>query len=274
MPFVPGHFKPVIWTGLLALGLTTLAGGVWAALVVANLRSSPGIPWAVAVMGILLWTTWQYLGGKGWPQGTSEARRSYRRANSVSGHVFAWALLAGTLSIAGLAGLWIVFIGLANKQDRILPDFSQYPWLTVALVVLMASMVSSVAEEVGFRGYFQTALERAVGVQAGILIQCLVIAIAHALTQGFKWNVVIFYFLVDLMLGVTAYLANSILPGIVIHSIGLLIFFTLIWPADRLRLSVTNAGGNTWFWIHTIQGIVFSLLAIMAFKQLSRIRQE
>jgi hypothetical protein len=37
------------------------------------------------------------------------------------------------------------------------------------------------------------------------------------------------------MLGTTALLAQSILPSIVIHGIGLLVLFTLVWPADIFR---------------------------------------
>jgi len=50
---------------LLALGITILAGGVWSALLVTNLRTSPAVPWSVPVMALLLWLMWRYLGGKG-----------------------------------------------------------------------------------------------------------------------------------------------------------------------------------------------------------------
>jgi membrane protease YdiL (CAAX protease family) len=265
--------KAVVWTGLLALGLTMFAGGVWTALLIANLVTSPAIPWAVVVIAFFLWLTWQYLDGKWWPRSTREARRRYLRANPVSGQVFAWAVLAGTLSVVGLAGFWIVLFRLVKIRGNVLPDFSKYPWLTVALALVMASVVSSVAEEVGFRGYFQSALERVFGVAAAIVIQCLVIALPHGLTQGLNWPTLLFYFLVDLMLGVTAYLTNSILPGIVIHSLGLLIFFALVWPGDRSRLLVTDGSADGWFLIHTAQVIIFTALAILAFKHLARVTQ-
>ncbi len=273
MHSLSSRLKPVMWTGLLALGLTMFAGGIWTALLIANLATSPAIPWAVLVMAFFLWLMWQYLGGKWWPRGTREARRRHLRANPVSSQVFAWALLAGTLSVVGLAGFWIVLFQLVKIRGNILPDFSKYPWLTVAFVLVMASVVSSVAEESGFRGYFQSALERAFSVPAAIVIQCLVIALPHGLTQGFNWPTLLFYFLVDLMLGVTAYLTNSILPGIVIHSMGLLIFFALVWPGDRSRLLVTDGGADAWFWIHTAQAIIFTVLAILALRHLASVTQ-
>src|SRR5215469_14157909 len=96
-----------VWAGLLALLLTLLAGGVWTTLLVANLALSPAIPWSVAVMAVLLWLMWKYLGGRWGPRSTSEARRRYLRARRVPGRVLAWALLAGLLAICSLAGLWI-----------------------------------------------------------------------------------------------------------------------------------------------------------------------
>lgn len=263
--------KAVIWTGLLALGLTVFAGGIWAALLIANLTTSPATPWSVVVMAFLLLLMWRYLGGTWRPASTRQARHRYLRANRVSGQVFGWSVLAGMLSVAALAGFWIVISQLVKIRGNVLPDFSKYPLLTVVLVLVMASVVSSVAEEAGFRGYFQSALERRFSVPSAIVIQCLVIAVPHGLTQGFSWPTLVFYFLVDLMLGLMAYLTNSILPGVVTHSLGLLIFFALIWPFDRSRVSVADGGVDAWFWVHTAQAAIFSLLAALAFKQLARI---
>ena len=58
----------VVGFGLLAFAITILAGGIWSGLVVANLQSSPAVPWSVPVMALLLWLAWSYLGGKGWPR--------------------------------------------------------------------------------------------------------------------------------------------------------------------------------------------------------------
>src|SRR5262250_707162 len=91
----------------------------------------------------------------------------------------------------------------------------------------------------------------------------------HASTQGFVWPTVLFYLVVDAMLGTTAYLTRSILPGIVIHTIGLTMFFGLIWPHDHERVSIWMHGPDLWFWIHTIQAVGFGVLAIAAFRRLA-----
>jgi hypothetical protein len=60
--------------GLLALAITFLAGGIWTTLVVVNLQKSPTVPSSVPAMAVVLWLMWGYLGGKGWPRSTSDAR--------------------------------------------------------------------------------------------------------------------------------------------------------------------------------------------------------
>jgi membrane protease YdiL (CAAX protease family) len=274
MHSLSSRIPAAVWSGILAFVLTIVAGGVWTALLISNVATSPAIPWAVVVMAFLLWLMWQYLGGKWWPRSTSEARRRYLRARPVSGQVFAWALVAGALSIVALAGYWIVLFQLVKMPARVLQNFSGYPLLTVVLVLVMASLVSSLAEEVGFRGYFQGVLEREVGGPAAIVIASLLIAPAHGLTQGFFWPILLWYFFVDVMFGGMAYLTRSILPGIAVHSIGLLAFFTLVWPYDTQRRLIWETGADTWFWIHVAQAIIFTALAILAFSRLARVTKR
>src|SRR5207248_320621 len=101
---------------------------------------------------------------------------------------------------------------------------------------------------------------------AVVILSAIVIAPAHGLTQGFQWPTIVFYLLVDSMLAVMAYLTRSILPGIVVHCFGLLVFFSLIWPNDAHR----NLDHDTWFWIHAIQAVVFAALSIFSFVRLAR----
>jgi membrane protease YdiL (CAAX protease family) len=267
---IPMTFR-LLGTALFALALSMFAGGLWGGLLVANLRTSPSIPWAVVVMAPLLWLMWQYLGGRWWPRSTSETRWRCLRARSVARRVFAWSLIAGGLSIVSLTGLWIVLFQLVKVHGNRLPEFSDYPIVTVVLVIGMASLVASIAEEAGFRGYLQGMLETKIGGPMAILIGSLVMEPGHGLTQGFAWPTMLFYLLVDVMLGTAAYLTNSILPGVVIHAVGLVVFFSLIWPNDPTRRSIEIGQTDSWFWIHVAQTIVFAVAAILAFRYLARV---
>lgn len=261
----------VVALGFLALVVALFPGGVWTALLITNLRLSPNIPWAVLVMGLFLWTLWRYLGGWGPPRSNSAARHQLLRARAIPSPVFGWAVLAGLLGIVALAGFWIVLLQLVKVPLRTLPDFSQYPLLTVATVIVMACVVSSVPEEAGFRGYFQSFLEQRFPAAGAIMLSSLVLAPGHCATQGFVWPVLLFYFLVDSMLGTIAYLTKSILPSMAVHFVGLLIFFTLVWPADGGRPLIRDVGPGLWFWIHLGQLVVCGLLALLSFRRLARL---
>lgn len=270
----PSRSRCIIETvgmGALAFAFTALVGGVWTGLLSVNLASSPAIPWAVVVMGALLWALWRYLGGDWAPRSTSATRRRSLRAKPLPQQAFVWAIAAGLLSIVALMGLWIVLFQIARLPARALPDYSRFPPVTVALALVMASLVNGVAEEALFRGYFQGMLERQVGGVVAILITILVMAPEHALTQGFVWPTALFYVAVDAMLGVTAYLTQSVLPGIAIHSAGLFLFFTLVWPGDVLRQLVGHFDATFWLWLHSAQVVVFAALAVVAFIRLAQV---
>ncbi len=256
--------------GALAFVVTAVVGGVWTGLLAINLATSPAVPWAVVVMAGVLWLLWRYLGGAWLPRSTTDARHRLLRARRVPGSLFAGAIVAGLLAIVALAGLWIVLAQLAHLPSRALPDYSRYPLVTVALALIMASLVGAILEESLFRGYFQGILEGWIGAVGAIVITMLVMSPEHSLTQGFVWPVVLFYFAVDLLLGALAYLTQSILPGIVIHAIGLLVFFFLVWPGDAVRQTVGRGNADAWLWIHVMQTVLFAAAAILAFVLLAR----
>lgn len=268
------RFLWFLGAGALTLALTTFASGLWAALLVVNLQTSPAVPWATIAMAALLWMMWQYAGGRWWPSQTSQARRGYLRANRVSARVFMSALLAGACSLVALTGIWIVLFQTGLMRGNRVPDFSQYPTFTVVAVLVMASLVGAFVEEAGFRGYFQVILERECSAPAAIAIAAVALAPGHGMTQGFAWPTVLFYLLVDVMLGVTAYLCNSVWPGVAVHATGLLIFFVFVWPFDARRPLLGNASTDGWFWLHAAQTAVFSVLAILAFRRLASVAEN
>ena len=247
---------------------------VWSGLLATNLHTSPRVPWAAAVMAVFLWLAWQYAGGRWWPRNTSTARRLSLRANPVAGRVYAWALAAGVLALIALTGLWIVLFQTGLMRGNALPDYSQYPALTIAAALVMASVLGGLSEEAAFRGYLQGTLERECSPPVAIAITALVMAPGHALTQGLAWPTFAFYLLVDVMLGVTAYLCNSVWPSAVVHALGLLLFFAVVWPADSARRLAGDPTWDRWFLIHAGQAAIFSALAILAFFRLARLTRR
>ncbi len=250
---------------VLAFLLVGIAGGVWSLLLLENLRISPAFPWSVAVMGALLWILWQYLGGRWGPRKSAPYRARALRANPLPAPTFITAAIAGACAVLSLAGLWMLLSRLTVMPAHLLPAFSRYPILTVALILLMSPLVNAIAEEAGFRGYVQGALEPRIGGPLAIGATALLMLPAHGFTQGFAWQVVLFYFLIDIVFGTMAYLTNSIVPGIVIHAVGLLLFFTVIWPAPASRFSPLES---------LAAFVIFGAASLAAYFQLAKRRRD
>ena len=270
-----GRILTVVWAGVVAFLIGGLSSLIWGALLVSNLALSPAIPWAVPAMALVLVLLWLYLGGRGWPRSTSQARRAYLRARPVSWRVLGWALVAGALSLVALVGIWIVLVELTKVGGNpTIPNYAAYPLLTVVLLLLMASLVSPLTEEAAFRGYAQVMLERAFPGVVAIVISSVFFALFHGPTQGFAWSKLLFYFLVGVAFGTIAYLTQSTLPAIPVHIAGDLTFFFLIWPHDAARRFVWRDGADVWFWLSVAQAILFAVLAIFAFRRLARAAKQ
>jgi membrane protease YdiL (CAAX protease family) len=225
------------------------------------------VPWAVPASLALLWLGWRFAGGQP-PWRRSPERQLQRRANAVSAATFAWALAANAFSLIALAGLWILLKQLVRLPGNRLPDFSVYPLPIIVLVLGCAAIVGAVSEEVGLRGYLQSRFERFAPWPVAVGLMALIAAPGHALTQGFVWPTLLFYFLADTSYGVTAYLTNSILPGILAHAVGLFVFFLFIWPHDAARPHMSNP--DPAFWTLVAQVMAFGALTIWAFLRLAR----
>src|SRR5690242_16394962 len=99
---------PLLLRALLAaVAVTGTATAVWGVLIQSNLRFSPKLPWAAAIMAVFLIFYWKFLKGWGWPRSTAAIRRASLRAEPLSPSVWGLSLLAGGL---GLAASIVLFI--------------------------------------------------------------------------------------------------------------------------------------------------------------------
>jgi len=134
----------------------------------------------------------------------------------------------------------------------------------------VASLVSPLTEEAAFRGYCQVILERRFPAVTAITISSVLFALAH-LTQGFFWPKVLVYFLAGVVFALPAYLTKSTLPTIPVHVLGDLTFSIFVWPHDAARRLVWKGGADVWFYVHAFQAIIFTFLAVLAFRRLAEI---
>jgi hypothetical protein len=257
---------------IVALTIAILPQGIWSALITVNLRTTPTGPWAVVVMAGLLTLYWQYLGGKFPPRRTSETRRRHLRANRVPLAVFAWAVVAGSFAVVALTGVWILLAQIIRMPGNVLPPMGNLPWPVVVLAVGMGALISPICEQAGIWGYGQVMLRREFTASTAVVLSALIFAVApHPPFHVAVLPKIAFFFVTGVTFAAIAELTNSILPGLVVHVLGLLTFFTLIWPNDPTRRLIKDGGADIWFLDHAAQALIFALLAIFAFSRLARV---
>jgi membrane protease YdiL (CAAX protease family) len=254
----------------LALIILVYGQDIWGALAFANLRFHPDIPWAAPTMAGLLAVLLAYLNGAGWPRRTADARRRLLRFNPMPKLVFAQALLAGVLALAALGGFWLVTSDLVHIPRGLTPDMHGYPLPIVISLFIMGCIAAPLSEEAAFRGYAQGVLERAWGyAPATIIGSALLFAAAHVI-QGLSLPKLSLYFTAGVIFGAIAYLTNSLLASIVVHSLGDAMGFLLLWPHDAQTHGLISEGGHDpVFWPALIALVVFTPLALWAFTCLA-----
>lgn len=204
---------PIV-TGLLILGAGLLP---WTLLARANAQIRPDIPWAAlattAYLGILL----MWLNGWGPPRRSADRRRQRLRLWPRSA-ADAESLSAGAV-IALLLLLYMLWIAISRMSA--IPDLSLYPTTAYRWsMFVMGGITAGVVEEVAFRGYMQTGIERHDRKNA-IVFTSLVFTASH-ITQGIGAVLIMGpgLFIASMLYGMLARRTGTILPGIAIHVLG------------------------------------------------------
>jgi membrane protease YdiL (CAAX protease family) len=267
--FAQRLFAP-IFAGLIAFAITAIGQGLWGGLVILNMKTSPGLPWAAPTMLVLLVLLWRYLSGRGWPASTSAKRKTSLNAKPVSAEVMIWSLIAGGLGIVALAGGWIVAFQMIKMPLNVLTNPGDYPLPTMIAFLVLGSLAAPFSEEAAFRGYAQSILQRWYAAPVAIVITSVLFALAH-FPQGLSLPKMSLYFGAGVLFGSVAYFARSIWASIPVHIAADLTFFTLVWPHDPARHLIWETGADAWFWIHAAQTVVFLALSVLAFRQLAKV---
>lgn len=248
--------------GLLVSGIPTVIWGVLAAI---NLKTTPSLPWSAAVMTAVLLLYWGVIR-------SNDFRRQQMRAVELKPGVWRLALLAGG---SGIAAIWALFAVLRGILHVAPPsgDLNSYPVLTVAVSLIMGSLVAGIAEEAGFRGYMQVPLERAYGPVAAITTTSIIFTLTH-LTHGARILPFLpFFFGAAVIYGLLAYLTGSLLPSMTLHFVGDVMMFAMRYLAARQGVG----GGAVPLNVALCSALAFVALAglsVMAFRQLAHGRHS
>ncbi len=255
---------------ILSFAITAIGQGAWGVMVMANLRWGQQAPWCVPAMAGVLVLLLAYLGGAGWPRRTAAARRRLLRWNPMAPGVFLWAVFTGVLALVALGGAWIVVSDLVRMPPNVTPDVTGRPALFVVPILVMSCLAAPLSEEAAFRGYAQGMLERAwCWAPAAVVGSSLIFALAHA-PQGLFLPKLGLYFLAGLIFGTIARLTNSLWASMVVHSLGDVMGFLVLWPYQSAPHRLVGEGGadQTFFGAAAVAG-AFGILALIAFSRLA-----
>jgi membrane protease YdiL (CAAX protease family) len=124
------------------------------------------------------------------------------------------------LGLALLTVVWIVVARPASPPDLTVYPTTAYRWS----VFLMGALVSGVVEEAAFRGYMQRSLEP-YGAERAVLITSVAFTLVHAVHGlGALLLVGPGIFMASLLYGALAIRTGSIVPGMIVHTLGDLAF--------------------------------------------------
>ena len=218
-----------IWTASrdVLIGLIVMAGITvpWSVVVVANLRLSPQVPWAIPAALIYVSLVIAYLNGRSWPVSTREFRRSRFRARLLSPALSVWSLLAGGLAVTCL---WLL-VAAAGHLGPSVPgaEAGLAPPVLFAFVTVSAA-ITALGEEAGLRGFMQAPLESRFGPSVAITITTSVFVLIHA-SHGFTTLLHNgpLYIATGVVYGLLTYLTQSILPALMLHFLGDVVVFAL-----------------------------------------------
>jgi membrane protease YdiL (CAAX protease family) len=260
----------VALAGLAACAITFIGQTVWGVMVLANVKLTPALPWAAAVMPLILAALVLFLAGRIGPKRTAEARRALVPLAPVSARAWTWSLLAGGAGVIAAAALWTVMATLVRVPPNNLPDTHGIPLQTLIPVLLVSIAAAPLSEEIAFRGYAMGLIRRRFSPIHALVITSALFAAVH-LTQGPYPPKLLVYFLAGLTFGFVALRTGSLLPAMVVHSFGDLTFFTLVWSHDAGRRLVSEGGADGWFYANLAILAVFTPLCLMAFARLVKV---
>ena len=266
----------VIRSILLGFGVTSLGVGIWVLLV-----TYIPVPWSIVPMGVILILYWFYFSGKWNPSNTQVFRRFCMRQIKLKRSVWIWGLMAAFFIILFLNSTWILTFRIYEFQPEIFKTaryLNDFPTWTSWSIILMASLVAGICEEIGYRGYMQAPLEKKYGPVVGISITSIVFVVVHihqAWASGILGLTIIF--VISFLIGYVAYSTKSLLPGIIAHVSFDIINFSYWWSDvigtfERKPISMTGVDNH--FFITAAVVLLSIILFIVSIRKLLKLKMK
>ena len=190
------------------------------------------LPWSVVAMAIFLYIYWKYFSGYWKPKSTQEFRKSNFRNTRLSTYEWKWGIITALLMVILLqSGLVFTFRLIEYPEAAFKQEYQfieQIPVWMAWIVIVMASCVAGICEEIGFRGYMQAPLEKKYGPFISISIVSIIFLVVH-LHQAWAGPIILQIIIVSAFIGYLAYSFDSLIPGIIAHVVFDIFNFSYWW---------------------------------------------
>ncbi len=210
----------------LLVTLRAAVAGLLIAMVAANvwplLLLNLGVP-AAAIIEIIFLTLYVWwAGGGGPPRRWQAARAATFRRKTLSQAQWTWGLVAAfffAVTIHASLVLLFRFVPFPTTSFRLGYDFSFIPTLHLRwLAVLISAASAGICEETGFRGFLQQPIEPRHGAPVAIAISSFLFMAAHLLKSWALVGMIPIVFSAGLLLGLLAWSSESLIPGMIGHT--------------------------------------------------------
>ncbi len=268
-------------TGVVVLLVGSVPWGGFSAL---NFRIGTAVPWAILPMAVYLAAYWGFLSGRwGDPDGAA-ARRANLRANALPPEMWGRSLAAGALGFAALLALLAVaarLVRLPATPPIVMP--AAMPVATAFLLIVTQSIMAGVTEEAAFRGYMQSPIERHYGLIIAIVVNGALFGLLHFSSHPNDVLLMLpYYIAVAAVYGGLTWATDSILPALVLHSVGDIVVLTRLWLTGRPEWQlfetppslVWEHGIDASFAITTTVFIIFAVCTTWWYVALRRMRER
>jgi membrane protease YdiL (CAAX protease family) len=229
---------------------TWASGGLWKraplvlrAVVVGLLVTEVGITgWTVVLAGLppLLWPVavpallalyWLFFSGRVINRANQSVRRECFRDTTLAPATWKWGLVAAALFVVAMQASFFTLFRLVPfpAEQFARPAIMEgTPTAALWVALITASIVAGICEETGIRGYVQRPLERPYGPVGAIAISTAVFAFLH-LNQPWVITLMPCILLAGVLLGALAYSSQSLIPGMIGHSVMDVFNFSYWW---------------------------------------------
>jgi membrane protease YdiL (CAAX protease family) len=270
----PRRTKSLITLRAVVAGLLIAMGAanVWPLLL---LNLGVRVAAIIEVIFLALYVWWARGGGP--PRKWQAARAAAFRGKILSPAQWTWGLVAAfffAVTIHASLVLLFRFVPFPAMAFRQGYDFSFIPTLHLRWVAVAISAVSAaICEETGFRGYMQQPIELSYGAPAAIAISSFLFMAVHLTKSWALVGMIPIVFGAGLLLGLLAWSSESLIPGMIGHTVMDVGLFAYWWTgiAGTFTARPISESGVDRLFVIACGAFTISLsIVLLAIKKLRR----